>query len=120
MANALSGRVPECTVAEQAEAKHPQTKGRPVANGTGRRLTTETKAAFKTTEFVLTVAVIIGILIAAAVIKAGDNTPDHFIASQAWLYVAIVTGAYSVGRGLAKSGSAQPYTEERDDGGDRR
>lgn len=81
-------------------------------SGGERRLTTETKAAPKTTEFVLTVVVIIAILVCAALISGGDNGGDQFIARQAWLYVAIVTGAYSIGRGLAKSGSYDPYTEE--------
>jgi hypothetical protein len=84
-------------------------------SGGGRRLTTETKAAPKTTEFVLTVVVIIAILVCAALISGGDNGGDQFIARQAWLYVAIVTGAYSIGRGLAKSGSYDPYTEESHD-----
>jgi hypothetical protein len=75
-----------------------------------RRLSTETKAAPKTTEFVLTIATIVGILIAAAVIKGGDTEgTDEFIARQAWLYIAIIVGAYNVGRGLAKSGSREPY-----------
>jgi len=84
------------------------------SSGAGRRLTTETKSALKTTEFALTVAVIVAILICAAAIKGGDNGTDEFIARNAWLYVAIVTGAYAVGRGLAKSGSYDPYTEEHD------
>jgi hypothetical protein len=85
-----------------------------VPNGR-RRLTTETKAAPKTTEFMLTIAVIVAILIASAVIKGGDtHGTDEFIARQAWLYIAIVTGAYSIGRGLAKSGAYEPYTEDRD------
>ncbi|MCA1697698.1 MAG: hypothetical protein LC790_01855 [Actinobacteria bacterium] len=84
-------------------------------SGVGHRLTTETKSATKTTEFVLTVAVIVAILICAAAIKGGDNSTDEFIARHAWLYVAIVTGAYSVGRGLAKSGSAEPYSPDDED-----
>lgn len=90
--------------------------------GARRRLTTETKSALKTTEFALTVVVIIAILISAAVIKGGDTQgTDEFIARQAWLYVAIVTGAYCIGRGLAKSGSSDPYAADDDhDGGDRR
>ena len=81
-----------------------------------RRLVTETKQAFKTSEFWMVVAVIVGILISAAVIKGGDTTgTDEFIARQAWLYVAILAGAYAIGRGLAKSGSSDPYTEDRDD-----
>ena len=88
-------------------------------NGSGsrpnkaRRLVTETKAAFKTTEFAMTVAAVVGILISALVIKGGDTGgTDEFIARQAWLYVAIIVGAYTVGRGLAKAGTGDPYTDE--------
>jgi hypothetical protein len=81
-----------------------------------RRFVTETKQSLKTSEFWLTIAVIAGILVSAAMIKGGDTSgTDEFIARNAWLYVAIVTGAYAIGRGLAKSGSADPYTEDRDD-----
>src|SRR4051812_2702022 len=81
--------------------------------GVARRLATETKAAFKTTEFWSFVAVVAGILLSAALIKGGDTSgTDEFIARQAWLYVAIVTGAYLIGRGLAKSGSRDPYWED--------
>jgi hypothetical protein len=82
-----------------------------------RRLTTETKQAFKTTEFWGMVGVIAAILVSAAVIKGGDTGgTDEFIARQAWLYVAIVAGAYFIGRGLAKSGSRDPYTESVENG----
>ena len=81
-----------------------------------RRLTTETKQAFKTTEFWAMVGVVVAILVSAAAIKGGDTSgTDEFIARQAWLYVAIVAGAYFISRGLAKSGSRVPYTESRDD-----
>ncbi len=78
--------------------------------GVVRRLSTETKAAFKTTEFWAMVVVIVGILVAAATIKGGDTAPgtDEFIAKQAWLYVAIVAVGYMISRGLAKSGSRSP------------
>ena len=80
-----------------------------------RRLSTETKHAFKTTEFVAMVAVIVGILLSAAVIKGGDSGgTDEFIARQAWLYVAIVAGSYFISRGLAKSGSREPYFDDDD------
>ena len=82
-----------------------------------RRLSTETKQAFKTTEFWAMVGVVVAILVSAAVIKGGDTDgTDEFIARQAWLYVAIVAGAYFISRGLAKSGSRDPYTESRDAG----
>jgi hypothetical protein len=86
------------------------------SGGRVRRLTTETKQAFKTTEFWAMVGVVVAILVSAAAIKGGDTGgTDEFIARQAWLYVAIVAGAYFISRGLAKSGSREPYTEDRDD-----
>jgi di/tricarboxylate transporter len=86
-------------------------------DGRIRRLTTETKQAFKTTEFWAMVGVVVAILVSAAAIKGGDtNGTDEFIARQAWLYVAIVAGAYFISRGLAKSGSSDPYSESRDEG----
>ena len=84
--------------------------------GVVRRLTTETKQAFKTTEFWAMLGVIVAILVSAAAIKGGDTgAADEFIARQAWLYVAIVAGAYLISRGLAKAGSSDPYTETHDD-----
>jgi hypothetical protein len=84
--------------------------------GVVRRMTTETKQAFKTTEFWAMVGVVVAILVSAAAIKGGDTGgTDEFIARQAWLYVAIVAGAYLISRGLAKSGSSDPYTETHDD-----
>ena len=77
---------------------------------TSERLTTETKHSSKTSEFVAMVVVIVGILVSAALIKGGDtNGTDEFVARQAWLYVSIVAGAYFISRGLAKSGSSEPY-----------
>jgi hypothetical protein len=76
-----------------------------------RRLTTETKAAFKTTEFFAFVAVLIGVLIAAAMVD--DSNAGGFGARQAWLYATILTVGYMVSRGLAKAGSSQPYDEDR-------
>jgi hypothetical protein len=81
-----------------------------------RRLATETKQAFKTSEFWMSLVVVVMILVSAMVIKGGDSSgTDEFIARQAWLYVAIVTGAYAIGRGLAKAGSSEPYTDEPSD-----
>jgi hypothetical protein len=77
-----------------------------------RRLSTETKAAFKTTEFFAFIAVLIGVLIAAAVIDESDA--GGFGARQAWLYATILTVGYMVSRGLAKSGSRDPYDADDD------
>lgn len=88
------------------------------------RLTTETKQAFKTTEFWTMVAVVVGILIASAIIGETDgggngggdeNQADGFPAIRAWLYVTVAAAAYMVSRGLAKAGSRDPYWADRDD-----
>ena len=76
-----------------------------------RRLSTETKAAFKTTEFFAYLAAVVGVLIAAGLVDEANN--GGFGAKQAWLYVTILTVGYMVSRGLAKSGSRDPYTEDR-------
>ena len=75
-----------------------------------RRLSTETKASFKTTEFFAFLAVVAGVLIAAAMVDEGDA--GSLGAKQAWLYVTILTVGYMVSRGLAKAGSRQPYDED--------
>ena len=76
-----------------------------------RRLSTETKASFKTTEFFAYLAVLAGILISAGVVDQANN--GGFGARQAWLYVTVLTVGYMVSRGLAKAGSRQPYDEDR-------
>jgi hypothetical protein len=84
------------------------------ADDSGRRLSTETKAAFKTTEFLAYVAVLAGIFIAGAVTSGGVDSAgvhhvDVFPAHQVWLCAAILTIGYMVSRGLAKAGSKQHY-----------
>ena len=81
----------------------------------GRRLSTETKAAFKTTEFVAYIAVLVAILIAGAVTKASGYAAGHdpFRADRVWLYVTVLTVGYMISRGLAKTGSREPYREAR-------
>ena len=76
-----------------------------------RRLSTETKASFKTTEFFAYLAVLAGILISAGVVDQANA--GGFGAKQAWLYATILTVGYMVSRGLAKAGSRQPYDEDR-------
>ena len=83
----------------------------PVRQNPARRLVTETKASFKTTEFFAFIAVLAGILVAAAMVD--EKNAGGFGASQAWLYVTILTFGYMVSRGIAKSGSQQPYDEDR-------
>ena len=85
-----------------------------ITPGSGtRRLSTETKAAFKTTEFFSYVAVLAGVLIAGALVDSSDA--GGYGARQVWLYATILTVGYMVSRGLAKSGSRDPY--DADDAG---
>src|SRR5512132_3520288 len=83
--------------------------------GVVARLTTETKQAFKTTEFWAMVAIVAGILIASWVVDGEGGDSDAFPAVRAWLYVAIVGSAYIVSRGLAKAGSSEPYWADSSD-----
>ena len=88
--------------------------GRGGREGVFVRLTTETKHAFKTTEFWAMVAIAASILIASWIVDDGDGG-DAFPAVRAWLYVAIVAAAYIVSRGLAKAGSREPYWADQSD-----
>ena len=73
------------------------------------RLATETKQAFKTTEFWAMVALVVAILIAGNSIESAEGGPDIFAADKVWLYITILGSAYMISRGLAKSGSREPY-----------
>jgi len=79
-------------------------------DGSLRRRSAETKAAFKTTEFIAYLVIVIGVLIASLVVDGngnGDNgaAGDYFRADRAWFYIVLLTIGYMVSRGLAKAGS---------------
>jgi hypothetical protein len=84
----------------------------PARTHVGRRLATETKAAFKTTEFYVYIVASAAVLIAAAVID--ETNAGGFGAKQAWLYFTILTVGYMIARGIAKSGSREPYSPDGD------
>jgi hypothetical protein len=79
------------------------------------RRATETKGAFKTTEFMAYVVTFVLILIAGQAIGGHDGGTDYFAANRVWLYITILTVGYMVSRGLAKSGSRDPYTDDSGD-----
>ena len=77
------------------------------------RRTTETKAAFKTTELIAYVIAVVGVLIAALIVDEADA--GGLGAKQAWLYVTILTVGYMISRGLAKAGSYEKQHHTNDD-----
>src|SRR3954463_16161105 len=83
------------------------------------RLTTETKHAFKTTEFWAMVAIIAGILIASWIVGQGDgngnDNSDAFPAQRAGLCFACVGVANWAGRAPARAGSREPYWADETD-----
>jgi hypothetical protein len=70
-----------------------------------RRLSTETKASFKTTELFAYLAAVVGVLLASQLIGSEDGHDDYFRADRAWLYIVLLTIGYMISRGLAKSGT---------------
>ena len=83
-------------------------------NTTERRVSTETKAGFKTTEFIAYVVAVIAVLVASQSIGSdtGAADGDYFRADKAFLYITILTVGYLVSRGLAKSGSRDFYDDD--------
>jgi hypothetical protein len=69
-----------------------------------RRHARETKPSFKTTELIVYVLSVLGVLIASWLV---DVRPDGqgFSAYQGWFLVTLLTIGYLISRGLAKSGS---------------
>ena len=70
---------------------------------------TETKAAFKTTEFIVYLVVVAGVLIASLLVGDADGRGDVFLADKAWFYVTLLTIGYMTSRGLAKASSRAQY-----------
>ena len=79
-----------------------------------RRISTETKSSYKTTELIAYVVIAVAILIASAMTDQSD-----FGTQEAWFYISLLTIGYMISRGLAKSGSREPYDDEADHNGGR-
>jgi hypothetical protein len=74
--------------------------------GAQSRDTTETKPAFKTTEFMVYIAAVVAVVITALMV--GDNGRgggDPFGATHAIGYITVLTIGYMLARGLAKAGA---------------
>ncbi|MDP9454394.1 MAG: hypothetical protein M3Q60_01095 [Actinomycetota bacterium] len=72
------------------------------------RESTETKSSAKSTELYAYLAAVAAVLIAALVVDGGA---DGFNTNDAWRYVTYLTVGYMLSRGLAKSGSRDPYRD---------
>ncbi len=71
-----------------------------------RQESTETKASTKTSEFFVYVIAAAAILIASLVV-------DGFNATEGWMFFTYLSIGYMISRGLAKSGSREPYRADR-------
>lgn len=106
------------TSTPHSDGNAPQRTRRPVRPA--RRVSTETKSSWKTTEFWIYVLVVVGIFIASQTVGSdsgaanGGNATDYFRADKAWLYIVLVTIGYLFSRGLAKSGSRDFYDVDSD------
>ncbi|WP_460916054.1 hypothetical protein [Plantactinospora veratri] len=66
----------------------------------------ETKPAYKTTEFYIYLAAVGGVLLASQLVGRNSVGVDVFRADNAWFFITLLTIAYLGSRGLAKLGSA--------------
>ena len=75
----------------------------------------ETKPSFKTTELIVYVLAVIGVLVASYTVGDGDanNGTDYFAADKAWWFITLLTIGYMISRGLAKSGSRSSDRDPR-------
>jgi hypothetical protein len=74
-----------------------------------RRLTTETRRSYKTSELFVYLAAVFGVLLASWAVGTGDGHDDYFRADRAWFLVVLLTIGYLVSRGLSKVGSRERY-----------
>ena len=80
------------------------TGAREVHRAKGQK-STEAKSAYKTTELIVYVLAVLGVLIASMIVD------QSFGADPAWRYVTYLTVGYMISRGLAKAGSSEPYRD---------
>lgn len=78
-----------------------------------RRVSTETKASFKTTELLAYLGAVAAVIIMSALVKTTDDHSDYFRADKAMFYIVLLTIGYMVSRGIAKAGSRDFYDDDR-------
>jgi hypothetical protein len=94
------------TTAPQSRTSNGRTDGS--VNRTQRRFT-ETKAFYKTSEFMIWLATVIGVLVVTYIDDSASLSNWH-----GWLLITVLSAAYMFSRGIAKSGTREPYTADND------
>lgn len=103
---------PEGTISMSSQQADPATEcGVGSRHPAGRRISTETRWAYMTSELTRLVLAVSGVLIASAVADATD-----YGIQEAWFHISLLTTGYLVSRGLAKSRSREFYDDDRDVG----
>lgn len=80
----------------------------------GRGRGQETKGSYRTTEFWIFVAALVGLLIAGALSDGQAGGEDNLEGEGVWLYATILGMGYMVSRGLAKSGAGARAHDRRE------
>ncbi len=96
------------TVNTPSHALRDDTGNGSTAGGSVRPLatsTTETKPAFKTTQFAVYLVAVVGVLITSWLVGDSDGRGDVVLADKARFHVTLLTVGYLVSRGPAKAGS---------------
>ncbi len=62
------------------------------------------RPTYLSTEFIVFVVLVLGILLAAVIVQDTDGHEDYFRADRAWWYITLLGVAYIVSRGLSKIG----------------
>jgi hypothetical protein len=84
---------------------------REVSRPERRRLSTETKSSFKTTEMIAYLGAVIGVIVMSYAVKTTSGHADYFRADKAVFYIVLLTIGYMASRGVAKSGSRDHYDD---------
>jgi hypothetical protein len=71
--------------------------------------TPETKEFFKTSEFMVWLLTVAGVLIAGMVIGDNGGADDNLKASTVWTLVAILSFGYMLSRGISKAGTRRGH-----------
>jgi hypothetical protein len=54
---------------------------------------------------------VVGVLVASLLVDTTSGHADYLRADRAWFFIVLLTIGYLISRGLAKSGSRDPYDE---------